>query len=86
MDSSRAIYFEDTVFFNAWRRAQRLTPLWLLCGRPVGATNIRRYYFSNLPAHTSLARVCGGSARGPGAASTGCTARRHDASTRPWFP
>ena len=41
----------------AWRRAHRLDPLWLLCERPVGTTTVRKYYFSNLPARASLARL-----------------------------
>lgn len=41
----------------AWRRRERLREAWLLCQRPVGATDASKhdkYYLSNLPADTSL--------------------------------
>jgi SRSO17 transposase len=37
-----------------WRQRAELHELWLLCERPCGTSQAQRFYFSNLPATTSL--------------------------------
>ena len=40
-----------------WRRARALREIWLLAERAEGAATPHRYYFSNLPAHTSVVHL-----------------------------